>query len=165
MLQELGKALLTNQVPPAWSEQWAGPEEALAYCAATANRAATVSAWVAAMLTGSLWTSPLNLAHLFNPGRPHYWLVEVLNCLGNNSTHRALQEEWYIMAAFGDRDVKLGDVAHMVERSLCMREVQGSIPCISITFVFSAGCLLMFAHVLGRLYLLLTSLDQAYRSW
>ena len=27
-----------------------------------------------------------------------------------------------------------GDVAQMVERSLCMREVQGSIPCISNLF-------------------------------
>ena len=27
-----------------------------------------------------------------------------------------------------------GDVAQMVERSLCMREVQGSIPCISNMF-------------------------------
>lgn len=67
-LQELGKALLTNQVPVAWSEEWPGPEEALAYCAATAHRAASVNAWVAAMLTGSLWTTPLNLAQLFNPG-------------------------------------------------------------------------------------------------
>lgn len=69
-LQELGQALLTNQVPVAWNEQWPGPEEALAYCAATAHRAASVSAWVAAMQAGSLWTSPLNLAHLFNPGQP-----------------------------------------------------------------------------------------------
>ena len=29
-----------------------------------------------------------------------------------------------------------GDVAHMVERSLCMREVRGSIPRISTSFVF-----------------------------
>ena len=35
-----------------------------------------------------------------------------------------------------------GDVAQMVERSLCMREVQGSIPCISnlfsLRFIFSS---------------------------
>ena len=67
-MQELGKALLTNQVPITWSEQWPGPEEALAYCAATAQRAASVYAWVSAMLAGRLWTSPLNLAQLFNPG-------------------------------------------------------------------------------------------------
>ena len=30
-----------------------------------------------------------------------------------------------------------GDVAHMVERSLCMREVQGSIPCISKLVCFT----------------------------
>ena len=38
-----------------------------------------------------------------------------------------------------------GDVAQMVERSLCMREVQGSIPCISTLklkvtfFIFGEG--------------------------
>lgn len=68
-LQELGGALLTNQVPVAWSEQWPGPEEPVAYCAATAHRAASVGAWVAVTLTGSLWTSPLNMAQLFNPGQ------------------------------------------------------------------------------------------------
>ena len=32
--------------------------------------------------------------------------------------------------------MQIGDVAHMVERSLCMREVQGSIPCISNVLIF-----------------------------
>ncbi len=31
----------------------------------------------------------------------------------------------------------IGDVAQMVERSLCMREVQGSMPCISTISLFN----------------------------
>ena len=67
--QELGRTLLGNHVPTAWSELWPGIDEPLAYCAATAQRGTSVAAWAANMLTGTLWIGPLNIAQLFNPGQ------------------------------------------------------------------------------------------------
>lgn len=68
-LQSLGETLLSNQVPEVWSEQWSGPEEPRQYCSTLAQKAAHLGLWVAAASTGQLWSQPLNLAHLFSPGR------------------------------------------------------------------------------------------------
>jgi hypothetical protein len=70
-LQELGRGLLTNQLPSAWSELWSGPEQPLAYCAAAAQKAKSLGSWLAASVTGRLWSAQLNLGHLFNPGDQH----------------------------------------------------------------------------------------------
>ena len=70
-LQELGRVLLTNQVPSVWSELWSGPEQPLAYCAAAAQKATSLGSWLAASVAGRLWSAQLNLGHLFNPGDQH----------------------------------------------------------------------------------------------
>lgn len=70
-LQELGRVLLTNQVPCVWSELWSGPEQPLAYCAAAAQKATSLGSWLAASAAGRLWSVHLNLGHLFNPGDQH----------------------------------------------------------------------------------------------
>lgn len=69
VLQELGRVLLTNQLPSLWSELWSGPEQPLAYCAAVAQKAGCLGSWLAASSSGRLWSAPLNLAHLLNPGQ------------------------------------------------------------------------------------------------
>jgi len=82
-LQELGRVLLTNQVPCVWSELWSGPEQPLAYCAAAAQKAASLGSWLAASAAGRLWSAQLNLGHLFNPGdqRLHLYMACAV-CLG-----------------------------------------------------------------------------------
>ena len=76
MLQELGHVLLTNQVPSLWSAHWSGPEQPLAYCAAVAEKASCLGSWLAALAAGRLWSMPLNLAQLFNPGQHCIWHAE-----------------------------------------------------------------------------------------
>ncbi|KAL0047749.1 hypothetical protein WJX82_010930, partial [Trebouxia sp. C0006] len=80
-VQELGRVLLTNQVPSVWSEVWSGPEQPLAYCAAAAQKATSLGSCVAASAAGRLWSAQLNLGHLFNPGR-------LLNALRQECVHQ-----------------------------------------------------------------------------
>ena len=68
-LQDLGRVLLTNQLPSLWNEMWSGPEQPQVYCAAAAHKVKCLGSWLAASATGRLWSMPLNLAELFNPGR------------------------------------------------------------------------------------------------
>ena len=68
-LQSLGENLLTNQIPSSWLDQWSGPDQPLQFCSAVANKAVNLGQWVAAASAGQLWSQPVNISDLFNPGK------------------------------------------------------------------------------------------------
>ena len=93
MLQELGHVLVTNQVPSLWSAHWSGPEQPLAYCAAVAEKASCLGSWLAALAAGRLWSMPLNLAQLFNPGQHASGMLNRLLSCRTHCAHSATRQD------------------------------------------------------------------------
>ena len=68
ILQELGAALCTEQVPSEWTRQWEGPAAPLDYCRAVAQRCIALQQWAVRAAEGQLWSAQLSLASTLHPG-------------------------------------------------------------------------------------------------
>lgn len=83
MLQELGAALCTEQVPGEWMRQWEGPAAPLEYCRAVAQRCIALQQWAVRAAEGQLWSAQLSLAATLHPGA---MLVEYSVCAAATSS-------------------------------------------------------------------------------
>ena len=68
VLQELGAALCTEEVPCAWTQRWEGPAAPLDYCRAVAQRCVALQQWAVRAAEGQLWSAQLSLASTLHPG-------------------------------------------------------------------------------------------------